>query len=498
MNLKILLINPYLTVAHDDPAQPSPILSLSYLAAYLKKNGFNAVILDVSAAGWDKVTVVNGKNRPGLSAEEIKRFIADYGPDLVGITSPSTAHALDMHETAQIVKNVDKKIKIAVGGAHASSNPEDVLNDANVDIVVIGEGEDTLLDIAVRMEKKADLNSVIGTAVKVNGKIIRNPARPYIENLDSLPFPARELLPMDTYSKIYAQGINYTMRQPFTTMITSRGCPGDCIYCAVKTVWGRKWRFRSPVNVVDEIEELIRKYGIREIHFLDDSVSVSKSRLMSICDEIIKRKIDIRWTTPNGIAIWLMDKALLKKMKQAGCYRLTFGLESGNPETLHFIGKKYDYNHAKEMIKYASKLGIWTIGTFIIGFPYETKESIQDTINFAINSHLDFAVFYIATPFPGTRMHEYFKKEGLIPKDASTIIRGADTKFFTKKQLETIQGQAFSLFLKTRARKPWRIFCKLRSPEDLLYTVKLFKQFSNMIFKSKKIEKEGIAALWKK
>jgi magnesium-protoporphyrin IX monomethyl ester (oxidative) cyclase len=495
--MKVLLLNPFLTLSKDDPSQPSPMLSLPYLAAYLEKYNYKVEILDIAALGYNKEMSIDDKIRYGLSESEIKNYINKSTPAIVGITSSSTAHANDVHELAKIVKSVSTEIKVIVGGAHPSSNPERVIKDRNIDIIVKGEGEETFLEIVRSLDRGKDIGDICGMIFRKNGKVIINPARQYIDNLDSIPFPARHLLPMDIYFKLYKNQTNYIMRNRAATMITSRGCPGNCIYCAVKTVWGRRWRGRSPKNVVDEIEELIKNYKVEEIHFLDDSISVNKKRLIEICDEIIKRRLDIKWTTPNGIAVWLLDKVLLKKMKQAGCYRLTFGLESGNKETLNFIGKRYDYDYAKEIIKYAHKLGLWTIGTFIIGFPYEDINSINDTINFAITSYLDFAVFYIANPFPGTKMYEYFKIEGLIPDDESLIIRGVDTKFFTQKELNEIQAQAFSKFLKSRIAKPWRIIPKLKSIEDVRYAVKLAKNLSKITFKSNRIEKEGIAALWR-
>jgi magnesium-protoporphyrin IX monomethyl ester (oxidative) cyclase len=494
---KILLINPYITVAKDDPGRPAPMLSLPYLAAYLEKNGFKVNILDAAGQGWANIETIGDKKRYGLTGSEISSFIKTEDPDIVGITAPSTSHAADVHDIAMLTKVISTGIKVVVGGAHASSNPEKVLLDRNVDMVVIGEGEETLLDIARRHDKGEPLEGIAGTVVMKDGQLVAAIPRPYIENLDSLPFPSRHLLPMESFLHRSSEGINYAMRKRFISMITSRGCPGECIYCAVKTVWGRRWRARSAANVVDEIEELIKKYNVGEIHFLDDSMSVSKERLSEICDEIIRRKLNIKWTTPNGIAIWLMDKPLLRKMKKAGCYRLTFGLESGNKETLSFIGKRYDYADAKELINYANRVGLWTIGTFIIGFPYEKKESIENTISFAIDSGLSFAVFYIANPFPGTRMYEYYVEADLIPKDASIIVRGVDTKEFSHSDLVRLQSEAFSRFMRSRLRRPWGFLLKIRNLEDLSYMFKLGRQFAKMLLNSQEIEKEGIASLWK-
>jgi len=234
--------------------------------------------------------------------------------------------------------------------------------------------------------------------------------------------------------------------------------------------------------VIDEIEELIKEYGVKEIHFLDDSMSVDKKRLEEICDEIIKRKIDIKWATPNGIALWLLDKPLLTKMKRAGCYRVTFGLESGNKETLALIGKNYSYKWAREIIDHACRIGLWTVGTFIIGFPEEKLASINDTINFALSSNLDLAIFYSATPFPGTRLFDYFKEKGLLyDSSASQFIGGCNTKYFSAEELTKIREDAYTKFIVSRLARPWRFLRKIRSFEDLLYLISLIKIFSKLI-----------------
>ena len=499
LKMKVLLLSPFLTTYPDDPAGISLALSLGYLAAFLEKNGIDVEVLDIAAEGVKQVKKIGKKIRYGLSEEEVKKRIKKISPQIVGITCQSTLHAQDAHQTARIVKQVNKDIITIVGGAHPSSNPYEVLEDKNIDIVVKGEGEVTLLKIVKNFKQDKSLEKILGTFVRKGKKIIENTSRPFIKNIDVLSFPARHLLPMEIYFREIANQKNYTMRGQAMTMITSRGCPGNCIYCAVKTVWGRFWRARSPKNVVDEIESLIKDFGANEIHFIDDSISVDAKRLEKICDEIIKRKLDIKWTTPNGIAVWFLDKKLLLKMKKAGCYRLTFGLESGNYETLHnFIGKHYDYDKAREIIRFASKIGLWTIGTFIIGFPYEKMDSIEDTINFAISTNLDFAVFYIANPFPGTPMYDIYLDEKLLPaNNAYEVVRGCKTKYFTLQQLTAIQGEAFSRFLQSRMKKPWRFLSKLKSFEDLIYTFKIGKNLSQIIFNQVSVKKKGIAALWK-
>ncbi|MCL5090408.1 MAG: B12-binding domain-containing radical SAM protein [Patescibacteria group bacterium] len=501
---KVLLVNPFLTVYLDDPAGISPPLGLAYLASYLERQGVKVKILDAAAEGIEKVREIGGKKRYGLPEEEIIKRIKDFSPEIVGITCQSTLHAKDAQETAAIVKKANPKILVVMGGAHPSALPEEVLSDKNIDLVVRGEGEVTLGEIVNNYSNGStpltisNLINILGISYREGKKIVNNPPRPLIKNLDSLPFPARHLLPMAIYLREINKGTNYCQKKRVFTMMTSRGCPGNCIYCAVRTVWGRKWRGRSPSNVVDEIETLIKDYHAEEIHFLDDSLSVDKPRLLGICEEIIKRKIKIKWTTPNGIAVWLLDKGLLLKMKKAGCYRLTFGLESGNKKILkNFIGKDYDYQKAKEIISFASSIGLWTVGTFIFGFPYEKKEQINETINFAKDTDLDFAVFYIANPFPGTPMFEIYQKENLLPlSGAYEMVRGGKSLFFSHEELQKLQAKAFSLFWQNRLKKPQLFLRKIRSFDDLSYATRLGKNFLKMVSGSL-IKVKGIAALWK-
>ena len=267
------------------------------------------------------------------------------------------------------------------------------------------------------------------------------------------------------------------MRHPYTSIITSRGCPGVCVYCSIHSIWGHRWRGRSAKNVVDEIEYLIKEYGIKELRLQDDSASLNKKRMAEICNEIIKRKMDIKWTTPNGIAHWTLDKPLLRKMKKAGCYRITFGIESGNPEMRRWVGKPFSLEQAKELTKYANNLGFWTIATNIIGFPYETREQIEDTIKYAIDSDVDFALFFRLGPRPGTPVYEVFKKEGLLPKDERVLYSesvACNTKYIRGKDLFEIQNQAYSRFFRKRLinfLNPLRIIRKIHNLEDLNYVL---------------------------
>jgi len=297
--MRILLFYPPMTIRGDDPTTPGIVapLGLANIAAYVEREGYDVVICDALAEGSN--ILKRGKNylRVGLSEEAVAEKIDCYKPDIVGISAMFTAFAPDAHDLAKIVKEVSPKTLVVFGGAHASVLPQGVLADKNVDLVVVGEGEETFLEVIRRFKKKKSLDNILGIAVrKKNGKIFINSPRPFIKDLDSLPFPARHLLPMDLYlrSPEEIEEASYVMRFPFADIVSSRGCPNNCIYCAVPKIWGRTWRPFSAERVLSEMEFLVKRYGVREIHFLDDNISVSKMRLEKICDVIIKRKLDIK------------------------------------------------------------------------------------------------------------------------------------------------------------------------------------------------------------
>lgn len=479
--MKIFLIIPPVTVNIDEyvPRNSYPALGVGYLAAVLEQAGYEVAILDAFTTKDHVVNFCDTNATYGLNDLSIKRQIETFKPDIVGIASMYTMYARDAHRMASITKEVNKNILVVFGGSHPSCNPEAVLKDNNVDIIVKGEGEYTFLDIINAIKNNKNIDNIPGTIVRKGNLIFTNESRPLIEDLDTLPFPARHLLPMENYFYNAARSTLYNMRNPFTTLISSRGCPMNCVYCAVRTIWGgRIWRARSPVKVVDEIEYLVKNYGVKEIHFSDDNISVNKKRIIGICNEIIKRKLDIRWACPTGIAIWSLDEDLLRIMKKAGCYRLTFGLESGNKETLDFIGKKYSYETAKKLIKLANKLGFWTASTFIFGFPQEEKESIDDTISLALNSDLDFALFYTPVIFPGTRLFDIYINLGIKYNPGMLGVDNAyDSLHFSGEQLLKMRALANSLVIKKNLTRPLKFLNKIKTLEDFSYVIRIISNF---------------------
>ena len=518
--MKVMLVFPPTTVYGDDPSVPPVVqpLGLAYLGAYLEQNGHEVNIIDGRGSRED-ITHTPTYSRFGIPDEEILRQVEIFDPEVLGISNMYTAYSGDPHRIAELIKRKKPDLKIIFGGSHPSEFPELVMKDNNVDMVVKGEGEVTFTELLDKLEKKEPLTNILGLTYRDGDRVIQNPPRERMSDIDSLPLPARHLLPMQNYLK-ESMNHGFIMRKPAGAMVTSRGCPQKCVFCTVRAVWGRDWSGRHPSKVVDEIEFLQEKYNMREVSFLDDDLGRDIPRLAAICDEIIRRKVDIRWTTPNGVAHWLLNENLLDKMKASGCYRLTFGIESGNKETRSFIKKKVPLEQATRMITHAYKIGLWTICTFILGFPYETKEHMRDSISYAIDSGTDMAVFYLLLPHPTSDVYSVFKSEGLLNldpimdpttyKDTEDFAeigeilsqRGAQTKYCSPEELQEMLNEAYKTFFKARVKKwamnPLHFLRKVNSYEDLKYTLKVGGALADPIRKFLTVKRAHINMLWDK
>lgn len=469
--MRILLIYPPTTVLQDETVGVVPPLGLAYLAAMAEKEGHTVKILDALLEGCDQRRKERDGQfeRVGLSWKEIEHKVTHFQPDLVGISCMFSYMNDNMHKVAGLVKNYDRNIPVIVGGAHSSLFTKNVLNDANIDFVVIGEGETTFVEFIRNLnEGYRNCHDVKGIAYSRKGKIIFNAPREPIQNLDDLPFPARHLLQIKEYSsKHVIHGHTRPKTRAYTSMLTSRGCPFQCTFCTVPKVWGRGWRARTPENVVTEIQELKRIYGIQEIHFEDDNISLDRSRMKRICELLIEKKVNVSWTTPNGIAALTLDKELISLMGRSGCYRLNFGIESADPFVLRQIRKPINLKQISNVIRWCQQHGIETCGFFIIGFPSDSLNSIRKTFSFAVESELDYANFNILVPFPATEIHKIVVERGLMPKDAKietcrvlghTTLR---TEHLSAEELVGLQKELCEAFVRNRLRKePLRVFLR--------------------------------------
>jgi len=396
-------------------------LELAYVAALLERQ-HKVHIIDAPTEGRENLEEIDGtKYRVGLSNKEIADRIRRWSPDVVEIHIPFSGWWKTAYEVASIVKSIDKDIITVLSGLHPSSRPADSLMHPNTDFVVIGEAEYTMLELVEVLEQRTteSLKKIRGIGYTKNGETVITPPRPAIQDLDSLPFPARHLLPMEAYfASVKEIPLRGEIRKPWTMMITSRGCPHNCVFCSIHIVMGRKWRGRSPENVVDEIEQVVHTYHIKQIDFVDDNMTLNTKRMETICDLIAKRGLDIEWYTPNGVRADGLDENLLTKMKASGCKKIRIAPESGVQRVVdQIIKKNLDLKKVENAVVLSRKVGIKVGCFFILGLIGETKEDMKATIKYAYKLRqlgADSFYFSYATPLYGTELYEQAKRAGLL------------------------------------------------------------------------------------
>jgi len=374
---------------------PRPSVAMATIAACCLKENIDVKLLDLS------LTESKGQN-PG---EEMEKILKEYKPHYVCF-SFTTPLFNECCEYAQFVKEKHPSVKLIAGGVHPTTYPEEVLEKSVVDIAVIGEGDFTLAKVVNADGNIEELEKIHGIAFKDDGKIVRTQRHSGVENLDDLPFPAWHLLPVKEYNMPKIM----TKKNPVGTMETSRGCLAGCTYCN-KTIFGRKWKFKSAKRVVDELEYM-QKCGFNEVHIYDDMYTTDLDRAKDICDLIIQRGLNISWKLDCGIRIDSVDAELYKKLKASGCYSVGFGLESGSQKILDGINKGVNVKEAYNAVKWAKEAGIETVGFFMFGLPGETEDTMKETIKFATDLNPDYAKVTLATPFPGTGFYAQMKGEG--------------------------------------------------------------------------------------
>ncbi len=416
----ILLIMPPSTISKEYSKEIQPPIGLAYIAACLEKD-YNVKIIDASCEGWEKeISAPDDMFTYGLTFEDLKEKAAEFKPDIAGVSCLYSMQYKNAHTTCKIIKELNKDIITFMGGAHPTALPKETLEDKNVDFIIIGEGEQTTQELIAAIKTGSDISTIDGIAFRENNNIIINPKTKFIDNLDKIPFPARHLLPMEKYFKINMPHGVSSRFSPNTPLITSRGCPAHCIFCSIHGIWGYRYRARSVNNVMEELRLLKNKYGVREIQFEDDNITLDKNRAMELFERMIKEKLNLSWTTPNGVAMWSMNKELLAKMKQSGCYKLCLAFESGDQEMLtKVIHKPLDLLKTKDLMRWINKFGFETDAFFVVGFPEETPGQLENTFKFAGRLKTDNVSFYIATPYPGTELYNQCQKAGYLPKNFS-------------------------------------------------------------------------------
>ena len=423
--MQILLLSPpTISAVKAVVGTTGPPLGLAYLASMVRDE-HDVRIVDSLAEDYNY--------------GDVERIIKKYDPDVVGITS-TTSMIPDAYAIAKIAKRYNENVKIVMGGPHVTFLPERTFQECPyIDFIVRGEGELTFRELINSLERDGDPSNILGLSINLRDKVKNNPPRPLIKDIDTIPMPSYDLLPMEKYQ---ANGVR------FGTVMTSRGCPFNCAFCSSSLQFGKRWRGHSDSRVIEELKHLHEKYRIREIEFLDDTFTLNKHRAIRIARRIVKEGLDISWSASSRVDTFTEEVA--EAMKKSGCHTIYFGIESGSRKTLNFIGKGITPEQSISAVKKAKRHKLRALGSFVIGFPEETKEDIKKTIKFSKKVGVDFAQFTIATPYPGTRLWKYASAKKLILtfdwRKYTTLDPVMKLKNFTSQQITKLLQKAYISF----------------------------------------------------
>lgn len=446
--LNILLIRPKSVYA--DVVAGIPI-GLALLAAVAEGKGHQVRILDI-----------------GLEADSedaLRRAIASERYDIAGLSCMSVEF-LGGLETAQSIRKLSPATHIIFGGQHPTIMPELAMKSDCLDSICLGEGEVVWSEFLDRMSSGEDLEGVSGLWFRRDGEVVRNPKRETYVDVDALPMPAYHLLEIERYFDI--DFVRFpTVDRRAIQIFTSRGCPYRCIYC--HDLFGKKFRGRNPEFVWEEIKFLHDTYGIREFMVEDDIFNMDIGRAKRICDLVIASGVKLGFQFGNGVRLERFDEELMKKLAQAGTHHMAIAIESASGRIQKLIRKNLKLDRTNEILDWARRYGIETLGFFMLGFPGETVAEINQTIRFACKSHFDEALFSIATPYAGTELNDIVRATGSfegghdIHDEWEGVVRIKSAQW-DNKRLRGLQKKAYFLFFLTRLRFV-RILVKMRSPK---------------------------------
>lgn len=398
--MKATFINPYVPKASTFPSGEffsctAPNMGLAYLAAAVEQAGFSASIIDANALHLDAA---------GLCAA-----LQEASPEVVGVTATTTT-LLDAYEACRQARCVLPDAFVVMGGIHVTRFPEETLFECQeLDAVCVGEGERSFAQLLEELAKPSpELRKVDGLVFREGDDVVANPLRPCIEDLDELPLPARHLLPLEAYA---------SAGHPHRTasIVSSRGCPFGCRFCAAPFIGGQRWRARSARGILDEIGDIVERFGMSTFEFVDDLFTLDKRRVFDICEGIRERGYEVNWTCSARADT--VSPEMLRAMAGAGCRVVYYGIESGSQRILDYIGKRESLDQMRQAVRWTREASMRSWGFFIIGFPDETPQEIEATIRFATELDLDYAEFFICSAFPGSPLYEQVASKGLVRKE---------------------------------------------------------------------------------
>jgi anaerobic magnesium-protoporphyrin IX monomethyl ester cyclase len=467
--LRTLLVSPPITIPRNMQKRCIPPLGLSYIAGYLEGQGAPVAMLDCAVEGYEHEehsgNLVTYGLPPAALAERLRAMPA---PDVVGL---SVLFSTDLHNlfvAARVVKEVFPSAVIVVGGLHPTIYPKEIFeidremngDVRTVDFVIRGEGEVRLHEFVVRLAAGQVDKNADGLAGYLDGALFVNAQRRTIENLDALPYPAYHLLPMEKYLAINVPFSPVPMGNRVAQILTSRGCPVSCTFCASTNMY-KKYRYRSVANVIGEIRALKERYAIDEIQFADDNLTLNRDHSVEFFKEL--RNLGLKWCTPNGTMINTLSPELLELMATSGLYQITLSLDSGNAKTLKELHHKpVNLNSIPGLIAKAKEYGIFTHGTLVVGMPGESIEDIQEGLDFVkLNLPLTSISTFIAAAIPGSELYHKALDAGLITKENA---RRIDTTRATMHLSEIDSHTLESLVM--RFQEEFTALARDRDPEE--------------------------------
>ncbi|UCH04895.1 MAG: radical SAM protein [Candidatus Thorarchaeota archaeon] len=368
-----------------------PPLGLGYIASYISTFGDHEVMIHDALLARS-------------TDAEFYSVLDSFSPDVVGISGTATPSIYDAYHAARLVKESDSKTLVVAGGAHVTFEDTNVLRECpEIDIIVRGEGETIMNALLKAIEARQGLTDIRGITYRKDSQLVRNPDMPHIQVLDNLPFPAYDLIGLRQY---------FAGNFPWATMITSRGCPYKCVFCSSSRIVGKRWRGRSPTNVVEEVEMLQQEYGVKEIEFLDDLFTFDKERVRELCRLLCHKGTSFGWTCSTRADVMARYPDMARWLRAAGCHTVYIGAESGNQRILNIMKKGILVDDVVKSVRILKREGLGVILSFVIGTPSETKQEMDETIDLACRLDPDLAQFTVCTPYPGTPLFDEAKRNG--------------------------------------------------------------------------------------
>ncbi|OGP60645.1 MAG: hypothetical protein A2V67_10470 [Deltaproteobacteria bacterium RBG_13_61_14] len=472
--LRLMLIRPGARFSRMGFAQP---LGLLYLVSVLRRD----------FPGEFEIELVE-QALEDLNLDQMRARIQRFDPDLIGFSCLSV-EADEMQRVAKVVKEVNPDCVTVLGGPHASVFFDYSLQDTNLDIAVLNEGEVTFPELLQALREDRPLDQVNGLAFRRNGQVVQTPPREQVPELDSIPLPAWDLIDFKRYAVQYSMNA-FSHSPPWAVLFTSRACPYQCTYC--HNVFGKKVRYRSVENVMAEIELLTKTYGVRELHIVDDIFNLDLERAKRICDEIVARGLKVKIAFPNGLRGDHMDRELIRKLKQAGCYTITYAVETASPRLQKLIKKNLNLDKVREAIAWTYEEGMIPQAFLMLGFPGETLEEMKMTVDYTVNSKLLRGMFFTVVIYPRTGLYELAQQEyphfDFSRWNMFDLRYSSETPFYTKAtgiDLFKIQRDAYRRFFfrpQTLAVILWRF------PKNMFFLRSIYWGLRNTFISLLKLE----------